>query len=242
MDFVPAWLVPRVPGGAGGSPEAPVPWQEVPALPPFVLADASAPAARRTMVRLAWDDAALHVRFDCEDRDAWGTFAHRDDPLYLEECVEVFLAPGAADPASYFELEVSPLGVLFDAKVANPESRRETMRVDTSWDCPGLRWAAGRTRPADEVCQDWWAELAIPFAAVAGVAGVAAVAPGPAVAAVTDGGEPPRVWRANFYRIERPRDGEPEFSCWSPTRTSPPDFHKPARFGRLELTGGAAIR
>ena len=47
---------------------------------------------------------------------------------------------------------------------------------------------------------------------------------------------PPGIWRANFYRIERPRDGAPEFSGWSPPLTSPPDFHKPARFGFLELS------
>jgi hypothetical protein len=49
-------------------------------------------------------------------------------------------------------------------------------------------------------------------------------------------GDLPRMWRANFYRIERPRDGEPEFSCWSATLTDPADFHRPARFGVLELS------
>jgi hypothetical protein len=48
---------------------------------------------------------------------------------------------------------------------------------------------------------------------------------------------PPRRWRANFYRIERPRGGRPELSCWSPTFTDPPDFHRPERFGVLELDG-----
>ena len=64
-------------------------------------------------MRLAWDERALHVRFDCADRDAWGTYRERDDPLYEEEVVEVFLAPGEADPRRYVELEVSPAGVLF---------------------------------------------------------------------------------------------------------------------------------
>ena len=59
--------------------------------------------------------------------------------------------------------------------------------------------------------QDWWAELSIPWE------------------------KPSKIWRANFYRVERPRDGAPEFTCWSPTLTNPADFHKPARFGLLEL-------
>lgn len=204
-------------------PTSGVPWAALPALPPFLLADGSAPAAQATSLRLAWDGAALHVRFDCADCDSWETYLQRDDPLYLEECVEVFVAAGAADPAVYLEFEVSPRGTLFDARVENPDGRRETMRVDPSWDCPGLRWAAGQVEPGG----DWWAELAIPWGGLV---------PQPQAADERPGAPP--VLRANFYRIERPRhphDAEPEFSCWSPTLTSPPDFHKPARFGRLEL-------
>ena len=89
------------------------------------------------------------------------------------------------------------------------------MTGDPSWDCPGLRWAAGR----GELRQDWWAWLSIPWRGI------------------SPAHDPPRIWRANLYRIERPRDGEPEFSGWSPTLTRPADFHKPACFGLLELAG-----
>ena len=118
-------------------------WDEIPALPPFQLADGSGPAVQQTQGRLCWDELALHVRFDCEDRDAWGTFRQRNDPVYQEEAVEIFLAPGEEDPVRYFELEVSPLGTLFDATIHNPTSLRADMTGDPSWDCPGLRWAAG---------------------------------------------------------------------------------------------------
>jgi hypothetical protein len=199
------WSVPRVAG--------PWTWEEIPALPPFQLADGSGPALQQTRARLCWDDGALHVRFDCEDRDAWGTFQRRDDPIWQEEAVEIFLAPYTESPARYFEFEVSPLGVLFDALIHNPTSQRKDRTVNPSWDCPGIRWAAGK----GDARQDWWAEILIPWVGI-----------------FPQGG-PPDTWRANLYRIERPRDGEPEFSCWSPTRTEPADFHKPARFGLLEL-------
>lgn len=190
-------------------------WPEMQALPPLTLADGSGPALQQTQVRLCWSEAALHVRFDCEDRDAWGTFQRRDEPIYDEEAVEVFLAPGEEDPVRYCEFEVSPRGVLFDARIHNPTSQRTNMTADPSWDCSGLQWAAG----AGVERQDWWAELSIPWSSL--------LLPE----------EPrPQIWRANFYRIERPHDGEPEFSCWSPTLTRPADFHKPARFGFLELT------
>jgi len=202
---LPRWRVPKTHPGWN--------WDEIPALPPFTLADGGGPAVQQTRLRLCWDSEALRVRFDCADRDAWGTYRQRDDPLYEEEAVEVFLAPGAADPSDYFELEVSPLGTLFDATIHNPTSRRADMTADRVWDCPGLRWSAGAGRDH----QDWWAELAIPWRGLLPDA------------------EPPRLWRANFYRIERPRDGEPEFSAWSPTLARPADFHRPARFGVLEL-------
>ena len=188
------------------------PWREVEGFALDHLADGTGPPAQPTRVRLCRDDQALYVRFDCADRDAWGTYERRDDPIYKEEAIEVFLASGEDDPVRYYEFEVSPRGVLFDAFVHNPTSQRIDMVADTSWDCPGLRWRAG----AGEAAQDWWAALAIPWSSL--------------------GLDPrPEVWRANFFRIERPRDGAPEFSCWSPTLTSPADFHKPARFGVLEL-------
>ena len=185
---------------------SPLNWEEIAPLSPLVLADGGGAPEQATTVRLCWDEEALHVRFDCEDRDAWGTYRQRDEPIWQEEVVEVFLAPGEEDPIDYVEIEVSPLGVLFDARIHNPTSLRADMTADVAWDCPGLRWQAGRGKAR----QDWWAELSIPL-------------------------EPGRIWRANFYRVERPRDGAAEYSCWSPTLTDPADFHKPVRFGVLEL-------
>jgi len=210
---LPRWFVPPV--------SSPWEWEDVPPLTPFTLADGSGPAMQQTKVRLCRDEEALHVRFDCEDRDAWGTYGRRDDPIYEEEAVEVFLAPGENDPTRYFEFEVSPLGVLFDARIHNPTSLRADMEAAPSWDCPGLRWAAGR----GTVRQDWWAILSIPWAAIR---------------PIRPPEDLPRIWRANFYRIERPRGGEPEFSCWSPTLTRPADFHRPARFGFLELSAASS--
>lgn len=212
---IPAWRVPRASTAWSGTPLEARSWTEIPCLPGLILADGSGPAEQATAVRVCWDDGALHVRFDCADRDAWGTYGWRDDPIYKEEAVEVFLAQGVADPVNYFEFEVSPQGILFDARVYNPTSQRADMKVEKEWDCPGLSWTVGRGTERE----DWWAALEIPWSGL-GLEG-----------------RPPQVWRANFYRIEQPRDSVPEYSCWSPTLTRPADFHKPARFGRLELAG-----
>jgi hypothetical protein len=185
-------------------------------LPPFRLADGSAEAKLQTRVELAWDERGLEVIFTCEDQDAWGSFTGHDDPLWQEEAVEVFLAAGEEDPKVYYEVELSPRGVLFDAKVENPNSRREDMVVATDWDWHDIEFAAQNI--GKEGSQDWQARLFLPWQGI----GL---------------NRAPPILRANFYRIERPRNGEAEFSCWSPTLKSPPDFHQPARFGTLYLEG-----
>jgi hypothetical protein len=183
-------------------------------LPEFVLADGSGPARQQTRVSVAAESQALRVRFHCDDRDAWGTFRQRDDPLWTEECVEVFLAAGETDPVEYFEFELSPLGVLFDARVRNPTGDRRGMTADVGWNCAEIEAAAR----IDAASNCWEAELQIPWSGL----GVSV--------------ELPRLWRMNLFRIDRPRDGSPaEFSCWVPTLTDPPNFHVPSRFGVFEI-------
>ena len=188
-------------------------WEDVLALSPFNLADGSGSATQQTITRVCYDAQALYLRYDCDDRDIWGTYTERDEPIYDEEVVEIFIGPGEADLVHYFEFQVSPNGALLDARIYNPTSQRAELEIDVSWNCPGIRWQARRNDSANQ----WWGVVVIPWAGIA------------------PPGDLPLVWRANFYRIERPRGAAPEFSCWSPTMTEPADFHKPAYFGVLEL-------
>lgn len=190
-------------------------WPVAAILPSFTRADGQALAIYPTQVQVCYNQSALYVHFQCTDPDIWGTHTQRDDPIYNEEVVELFLGSGEETPTRYVELEISPLGVLFDAWVDNPTGRREEMGLDVAWNCPDIRWQVDR----QEAAQRWTAILALPWAPFL-------IGPDAPL---------PRSWRANFYRIERPRGREPEFSCWSPTLTDPADFHKPARFGHLRL-------
>ena len=185
-------------------------WERVLAVPLRRSQDHE-PPEQATALRIARDDRALRLRFECEDRDIWATHTRRDAPLWEEEAVEAFLAPGADDPTDYVEIEVNPLGAVFDARVHNPDGRRESMRVDAAWNAAGLVATVDRSKAGF-----WCVELTIPWRELCA-------------------GPPPRIWRANFFRIERPRGGPHEFSSWSPTFADPPDFHRPACFGRLIL-------
>ena len=95
----------------------------------------------------------LRVLFDCVDRDPWATMRARDNRLYEEEVVEVFLDP-VGDLECYFEIELNPLNTVLDLVLRKSPSGR---RMDLRWQCAGLRTAVQRT------LHGWTAELAIPF-------------------------------------------------------------------------------
>ncbi len=161
----------------------------------------------KTAIRVGYRSGCLLVRFDGRDAGVVATLTERDAPLWREDVFEVFLSPHEP-PTTYYEFEVNPLGALFDARIQSPDLRRETMRAETAWNCRGLQ--AHVVRQTNR----WSALLRIPLASM-------------------DPKRAVRLWRANFYRIDR---GEKdEYSAWSPTLADPPDFHVPERFGVLRL-------
>lgn len=191
------------------------PWAIPPSCTPIRLRRATDGAAPRlsTTVSAYYDDEFLTVVFSAADDHIVATMVRHDDPLYEEDVVEVFLAPRR--PEEYFEVEVSPIGSTFDARIESPEGVRSSMRVDMSWHCGGLM-AAVRKRIASRTSMSVDTVMRIPFA--------------------TLGGPAPRngeLWRGNFFRIDRhPSEGD-EYSAWSPTMRDPADFHVTACFGRF---------
>ena len=178
-------------------------------LSPVFLRDARDGRVPRltTALRVGLRGSVLCIRFDGRDDAVVASYTSRNDPLWKEDVFEVFLST-ENPPRLYYEFEVNPLGTLFHARVASPGLSRDSMRVETAWDCPGFEARVTR-RPGR-----WSAALRIPLEAIC------------------EGGPPPRL-RANFYRIDR---GAPdEYSAWSPTFADPPDFHVPERFGVLKL-------
>lgn len=217
-DLAPVWLLPSH-GRAGslaeaGVDEAVARAQLGPGAGPLDPRVAWQPTALRT----CHDGARLYVAFHCVDRDVFGSYTGRNEPIYEEEVVEAFLAPGP-DPRRYVELEANPLGAWFEARVASPDGRRDTMRVDRDWVCAGWQRAvrvAGDLARRDGRHVGWRVEWAIPFASLD------AAPPGPGAR-----------WRANFTRIDRAGGGQ--YAAWSPTLAEPADFHVPDRFGVLEF-------
>jgi len=168
----------------------------------------------RTTARLLYDDQNLYVSFDCEDANIQGTLFKRDDPIYTQEAVEIFI-DADGDGRTYNELEVSPNNTLFDAYF--PERRTG---MDLAWDSgtkSGVRFKGTINNPSDRD-QGWTVEMAIPLAKLAKVPHV-----------------PPKKgdsWRFNLYRLDVDQ-GRQEGMAFSPLFVG--DFHHLPRFGRLNF-------
>lgn len=213
---VPSYTVPQRPAGWHPADFRTWPWHELPQLTELQRADGSGAPTWPTQVHICADATALYTRFHCHDPHIWANQTERDAPIYTEEVVEVFIAPGADTPTLYYEFELSPNGVLLDLRVVSPNGNRKGIALSAEWDCAQVEWHADRND-----AEDWWRGfLVLPWQSVCELP------------------ELPPVWRANFYRIERPAQAKPEFTAWSPTYTTPADYHRPAHFGILHFPRG----
>lgn len=170
------------------------------------------PSALQTEARVLYDDQFLYFAFRVVDENIWSTMKKRDEHLWTEEVVEVFLQ---ADPAqrTYIELEVNPLGTMIDIYLLDI---RKPLKYE-SWNSANLKWAVDVKGTVDGKAGDkeWTCEIALPLEDVI---------PAPNI--------PPKPgdrWRLNLYRVERlPQRAA---LAWSPTLVG--DFHRPQMFGEI---------
>lgn len=177
--------------------------------------------ARPTTVWLAWDDDGLYVGARVRDPDIWSEFELRDDPLWEQEVFEIFVAgpevPAGARAGRYLELQVSPAGVVFDARFADYRDG------DPGWDGTWTSAVALEGSLNDgEPDVGWSVEVGIPWAELC--ENVDLHCP------VSEG----QTLRLNAFRFERIDRRRPLASAVSPTLAT--DFHDWANAARLELS------
>ena len=186
-------------------------WRQSPAVE-LVNSITGRKGKRSTLARILYDDHSLYLCFQSQSENVWATLTQRDEALYEEEVVEIFIDANA-DGKTYNEIEVSPRNVLFDAYFP---ARRQGM--DLQYDS-GTRSAVvvrGTLNLPIDIDQGWNVEMAIPFSSLSAVNHV-----------------PPRSgekWRFNLYRLDH-ADYQVEGLAFSPPQIG--DFHALDRFGWL---------
>lgn len=190
-------------------------WAKAPRFSDFRMNLDGAPSSHETEARALYDDTFLYFSFRCRDDNIWATLKTRDQHLWEEEVVEVFLQADS-NQTTYIELEVNPLGTMLDIFLLDV---RKPLHYE-SWNSRKLKWGVQVSGTVDGKNGDkeWSCEIALPLEDI-----------------VTAKNLKPQAgdrWRLNLYRVEQlPK---PVLLAWSPTFKD--DFHLPGKFGEIVIT------
>ena len=92
------------------------------------------PAPYKTRFRALWKQDGLYLRFDSDDAKPWHTMTKRDEHLWDEEVVEIFLDLDGSG-RNYAEYEINPANVICDVKMVRPTPDK---LFDLQWNHEGL--------------------------------------------------------------------------------------------------------
>jgi hypothetical protein len=212
--------IPRAPSAPviDGAFEDEAAWSGALSLEPFANTLTGEKAPRQTAVRVMWDDAALYVAMRADDDYLQSKYTQRDEELWHEDAFEMFLDP-LGDKTDYYEIQVSPAGVVFDSHLA------AYRKNDNAWngEIAAAAKIDGTSNDGKGDDKGWTAEVAIPWKSLDKSAGVP---PGDA-----------KGLKVNFFRVDVKADGKTDYSAWSPPLRG--DFHALDKFREIALVPAA---
>ena len=168
-----------------------------------------APATRHAEARICWNEAAVNVRFVCEQHEP---LVIEQTPqtnvktigLWDRDVCEVFLAPSRHQSDRYYEFEAAPTGEWLDVAI---QWQREGRTADWNFD--------SRMTTAARVANDRVTlAMRIPWSA--------------SIPQPQQGDR----WRVNLFRCVG-KDPDRGYLAWQPTKMPKPGFHLPEVFGWL---------
>ncbi|MCK9859328.1 carbohydrate-binding family 9-like protein [Paenibacillus sp. ATY16] len=196
--------------------------------------------AKRTRVKMLWDDEYLYVGAELLEDQIWATLTERDSVIFYDNDFEIFIDPDG-DTHGYYEIEINALNTVWDLLLVKPY--RDGGPPVNGWDIAGLRSAVyiegELNNPAAEN-RMWSVEIAIPWASLRECAAES---------------RPPltgEFWRINFSRVEwqaepaeggyrkviNPKIGKPypeDNWVWSPMGIV--NMHYPELWGYVVFSG-----
>ena len=188
-------------------------WELAPSLT-FIFPWPEQPGKKqKTQAKLLWDKENLYVAYVCEDTDITAQYTRHDDPVYKDDCVEIFINPTPGKSNCYYGLEMNARSVLYEYfKIHGvcliKRLDFEEVLLRTSID--------GTLNKRGDKDKGWILELAIPFSNFRELTKTLPPNPGSS-------------WRINLNRW----DGKEKrcLSQWSASDASGPNPHRPHCFG-----------
>jgi len=175
----------------------------------------------KTEVKIAYEDAVIHLMFRVEDRYVRAIAAGHQESVCGDSCVEFFFTPGSDVSRGYFNLEMNCGGtMLFHF---HPGTGKERIELPQS-DCDKIKKTnslPGTVDPEIQGSVTWSVAYSLPVALLGRYCQVSP--PKPHV-----------LWRANFYKCAD-NTSHPHWLTWSPVDYPKPNFHLPQSFGVLEF-------
>lgn len=170
--------------------------------------------------KLLWDETNLYIGFDVTDDFLKSEYEEADDHLWEQDCVEVMIDPDG-DGRNYFEMQVSPNGIVFDTRYEAARDPRPFGHLDWNSELNAAVSVRGEVNDDDED-EGYTVEMAIPWAAFAH-------GETPATPPTTNAS-----WRMNLFVMDtRPGEEPQRMVAWSAPRR--PDFHTLDRFGNVRF-------
>lgn len=155
--------------------------------------------AKRTRVKMLWDDHYFYVAAEMIEDQIWATLTERDSVIFQDNDFEIFIDPDG-DTHQYYELEINALNTVWDLLLVKPY--RDGGPAVNGWDIQGLKTAVhidGKLNDPGATNKKWSVEVAMPWKSLRECA---------------YDGRPPQVgeyWRVNFSRVQwqaEVRDGQ----------------------------------
>jgi len=196
------------------------PWTLARATGAFVETLGGGASKIQASAKLLWDERFLYLGAVVRDPLLRASQRHHDAHLWEQDSVELMLDPDG-DGLDYYEIQVSPRGVVFDTRFDARRVPKPFGHMD--WDgSVQVGVSTNGTLDDEERDAGYIVEIAIPWQAFS--------LEGKPVEAPAIGDE----WRANIYVLDLSEHGQ-RAAAWSPPGIG--DFHVPRRFGILRFEG-----
>jgi len=123
----------------------------------------------KTTWKILWDNKFLYFAFDCADTNIVSPNRERDDHVYSDDCVEMFILPEFRS-RTYWELVIGPSGSIFDS-IQSKKYYQWGFTGRKEETIQGLRTGIelrGTLNQQDDVDQGYSVEVAFPFSELPG--------------------------------------------------------------------------